>query len=309
MINFSKKLILAKTETAYGSDAAPEAVHALRVSDVEISPLAGDTAELNLERDYHGANRQVQVKSHQTLNFSVPLAGSGVAGEVPGWGVLMRACGMAETITENTSVEYTPLTGGEESASLYFYLDNQLHKLIGARGTWQLELAANDFPKLTFNFTGTYADPSEIAAPMGAPEGFATALVASRANTPIVSLHGQDGHGLASFSYDHASEVTHRALVNAAEEVVITGRNPSGSITIDAPSVAVKNYFDTARQGTEGALRIVHGTVAGNIVELDAPAVQVNSPAYSDDSGIAQLQLTLGVLPQNGNDEIRITVS
>ena len=57
-----------------------------------------------------------------------------------------------------------------------------------------------------------------------------------------------------------------------------------------------------------GSLSLTHGTAAGNIVKIDAPRAQLFSPSYEDDDGVAMMSLSLSLVPDEGNDELVITV-
>ncbi|WP_444932401.1 hypothetical protein ACJJIF_22000 (plasmid) [Microbulbifer sp. SSSA002] len=70
------------------------------------------------------------------VTFNAELKGSGAAGTPPEIAPLLRACGLAETITAGTSVEYNLASEGHESITLYLYEDGSLYKLTGVRGTW-----------------------------------------------------------------------------------------------------------------------------------------------------------------------------
>ena len=59
---------------------------------------------------------------------------------------------------------------------------------------------------------------------------------------------------------------------------------------------------------TTGALQVVHGTTAGNIVQLDATLAQVLNPTYGESQGIRTLQMGLSIIPTNGDDDFKITV-
>src|SRR5690606_8484724 len=97
--------------------------------------------------------------------FDVELAGSGEPGLAPGWGVLMQACAMSETVNEDESVVYAPVSEGEKSITLYFNMDGILHRLLGARGTVKLAFTSGAIPKLSFSFVGLYSPPADVALP------------------------------------------------------------------------------------------------------------------------------------------------
>ena len=132
-------------------------------------------------------------------------------------------------------------------------------------------------------------------------------LLPTSINTPTFSLLDRSDLSLSNFSYEHGNEVTHREIIGADAEVIITDRKPSASLTIDAPRLSVVNLITKAKESGSGALQIIHGTEAGGIIQIDAPKVLVSEPTYGDDNGILQLSLKLSPQPVGGNDEIKIT--
>ena len=51
-----KRLILAKTESPYGTDSSPDGTDAILVRELEITPLQSDTVDRELIRPYLGAS-------------------------------------------------------------------------------------------------------------------------------------------------------------------------------------------------------------------------------------------------------------
>jgi hypothetical protein len=181
------------------------------------------------------------------------------------------------------------------------------HKFLGARGNVGFKLAAGGIPQFSFDLLGLHVAPDEVALPTPTLTGFQKPMPATDANTPTFSLHAFDAI-LSEITLDLANAVQPRFLINA-ESVELQDRAGAGSCTIEAPSLASKNYFTAAKDGTTGALQLVHGVGAGKIVQLDAPAVQVLRPAYAELHGNAALKLDLVLTPTSaGNDEIKITV-
>ncbi len=307
MLKYRKKILLAAAETAYGTAAALTGTNAVLATNVEITPLAGETVSRELQHAHYGASPEIPVNTHQTLAFRVELAGSGTAGTAPAWGLLLRGCGMSETVdAPNKEVEYAPVSSGESSLTLSLNIDGQLHQLKGSRGTFTLEINPSQIPYLNFTFTGLWTAPSSVAAVTPSYTSWKDPLPASHTNTPTAQLHGTDVT-LSAMTYDHGNEVVHRSVIGSANQVLIVNRAPSGNITIDAPALSAKNFFAAAKGATTGALKIVHGSTAGAIVEIGAQKVQLSSPSYQDASGIAQLQLALRALPDDGNDEFIVT--
>jgi hypothetical protein len=303
-----KQAILAKIETTYGTDAGPTgAANAILATDLEIVPLEGQNVSRDLVRPYLGNDQQIPVGTHVSVTFKVEVAGAGAAGTAPGYGPLLRACGFAETVVADTEVTYDPVSSAFESVSLYVYKDGAIHKLLGARGSVSLDLAAKAIPKLTFRFLGLWADPAAAALPTLDTTAFKVPVPGSKAHTPTVTLHGVSSP-CESLSVDLANNLVFRALVGA-ESVEITDRKPAGRIQIEDPGIAIKNFFVTAKDATLGAFQLVHGTAAGNIVQVDAANVQLLNPKYADSDGVQMLGMDLALVPSDaGDDEISITV-
>lgn len=302
-----KTAILAKIETTYGTDAVPTgAANAILVGNVKLSPLEGGTVQRSNVQPYLGSRPAVQVNTSVKLGFAVELAGSGSAGTAPAYGALLRACGLSETLTASTKAEYRPISTAFESVSIYFSKDGQQHKLLGARGSVSLKFDAGTVPTMEFSFVGLYQAPTSQADPAVTLTAFQIPLPCSKANTPTFSLYSYAA-ALSVLGLDVGNNVVYRGLVGA-ESVQIADRNAKGKATIEAPALSAKDFFALAKAGTTGALQIVHGTVAGNIVQLDAAAVQATNPGYGAEDGIVMLDLDLGYLPVSGNDEFTLTI-
>ncbi|MEO5336871.1 MAG: phage tail tube protein [Magnetospirillum sp. WYHS-4] len=303
-----KQALLAKIETTYGTDAGPTgAANAMLVTGLEIVPLEGENVSRNLVRPHFGNDQQIPVGAHVSCTFKVEMAGAGAAGTAPAYGVLLRACAFAETVTPATEVVYDPVSEGIESVTLYIYKDGNLHKLLGWRGSVSMDLTAKQIPMLSFTGRGIWSDPVAGALPAADTTAFKAPVPGSKAHTPTITLHGI-ASPMETISIDLANQVVFRALVGA-ESVEITDRKPTGRIQIEDPGVAAKNYFTTAKAATLGALQLIHGTTAGNIVQIDAGNVQVLNPKYADSDGVQMLGMDLALVPSDaGDDEISITV-
>lgn len=307
-MKFRKKVLLAKLETVYGTDATPTgAANAIQVSDLDISPMEGSTVNRDLVRPTLGNDLQIHVGTHVKLEFDVEMAGAGAAGTAPAYGPVLRMCGLAETVNAGTSVEYDPVSGNEESGTLYFHIDGQKHALLGCRGGFSLKGDPGSIPKIHFMMTGLWADPATVADPVPDFSAFQVPLAVTNDNTPTFSLHGISPN-MIGFSFDQANQVVYRNVVGE-ESVQITDRSPSGQVTIEAPVLSTKNFFTIAKANTTGALQLIHGVTDGHIVRFDAAQVQVLQPKYGDSDGIATLQMGLSVIPTSaGDDDFKITV-
>ncbi|MBX3447510.1 MAG: hypothetical protein KF765_12220 [Parvibaculaceae bacterium] len=301
-----KLAMLAKIEASYGTDANPVGANAMICRDVTLTPMEGQEVDRGLYQTHMGQQGVLLAAVHVSATFSVELTGSGAAGTAPGYGVLLRACGMSETIEEDVEVEYAPVSDAFESATLYFNLDGVLHIMLGARGNASFSLAKDSIPLIRFNMRGLLVPVADAAMPTQAFAGFAKPVIVDNANTTL-ALHGIAAAIAESVELDLGNEVVYRNLIGD-EAVLIVDRLGSGSAVLEAKPMSVKNWVAVAQARTRGALALVHGTQAGNIVELACPATETGRPTYGETDKIRNLTLPLMLCPDEGNDELVITV-
>ncbi len=304
-----KRLLLAKIEGTYGSDPTPAGTDAVLVSNLEIQPLQLELKDRELILGYLGNTEKVVGQRLVGLSFDVEIAGSGTAGTAPKWSALMQACGFSETIVASTSVTYAPVSTGFKGVTLYYFADGVRHKVTGCRGTWSMSLEAGEIPKISFEYTGIYNAPTDETQPALTYSNQADPVVVNSANTTPIEVHGYAAC-LESFSLSLANETPFRQLAGCTQQVMITDRKPEGEVTIEAPTIAGKNFFTAASGQTLDEFSWTHGTTAGNIVTFTAPTCNLGSPEYEDSDGIIMLKLPFMPIPTAaGNDEFTIALT
>jgi len=300
-------LLLFKIQPTIDTDPIPTAgANAILAGNFTINAIQAQFADRENLQPYFGNSGKVQISAYSTVSFDVELASSGVAGTPPKFGPLLRSCAMAETIVASTSVAYHPVTIGDEMATLYMYLDGLLFKMLNSKGTVSFSVGAGGIPKMTYTFTGSFSNPADAALPSGVDySGFTAPLGINKVNTPSLTIHGAAVKA-DTLSIDLANNVIYRNLI-ATESIKITDRSPSGQTSFETESVAFKDWTAIVRLGTLGPLELVHGTVAGRIVEIDAPKVQLTEPTLTDSDGISMSNYNLTLQPDTGNDELVVT--
>jgi hypothetical protein len=299
--------MLAKLETTYGTDAVPVGTtDAVVLQEAEITQMDADAVERPRLQPHFGARPVALTALKMRATAQVDLAGSGTAGTAPAYGPLLRGCGMAQTITAGTRVDYTPISAAEESLTLYWFLDGQRQRALGARGSWGVEIAANAFPRLSFEFLGQYTAPTEVALPTTTLTAWREPQVSNGVNTPAMTLDGLSV-ALESFRYRHNNDLVFRDLVGR-RYVNIQERRPAIEVAIEAPTLTAKNFWALAEAGTTFQAVARQGTAAGGIAELTAPRCQISQIARRVADGVEMLDMTLLVLPNTGNDEVTLSV-
>ena len=301
-----KRLILVKTEATYGTDSVPTGTDALLVRNLDITPISGDVVSRDLIRPYLGNFDQLIAQNSVAINFEVELAGSGTAGTAPKYDAILKACGLAATIVASTSVTYAPVSASFSSATIYFNVDGVLHKLTGCRGSMNMSCAVGAIPTLAFNLTGVYNSPTDTAAPAATYSAQATPLVFREGNTSAFSFFSYSGI-LQSVDFNLSNDLVYRELVGGTTETLITDRKPAGTVMIEAPTIATKDFFTTALASSTGNLTFLHGTTAGNRVTFLASQVDVINPTYQDQDSIMMLSVPYVAIPTTaGNNEFSL---
>jgi hypothetical protein len=307
---FNKKLITVKLETTYGVDPTPDGSNAIVTKGLTINPYEGNKVSRDVDSASLGNDIEINTAPYVTVSFDVEIAGSGAAGIAPGYGPILRACGLSETITADTSVEYQPVSDSFESAAIYFYQSGQLHKATGCRGSVKFSLSKGSLPMMSFTFTGLWHPPVTQASPAGVDtSSFKTPLPVNAANT-VLTIDSYAAHA-ESVDTDIANTVTFRDVIGN-QSVILTDRAPAGSLAVEAPDLATKDFFSAAASHngvTTVPLSVIHGTVAGSIVEIAAPKVQLSSISMGDSDGLLTYTMDMRLIPTDaGDDEFVLTV-
>ena len=302
-----KRLILAKTESTYGTDPSPTgAANAILVRNLEITPLQAETVSRDLLRPYLGVSDQLLAQTRVEVTFEVELAGSGTAGTAPAYGAVLKACGLSETVVATTSVTYAPVSATFSSVTLYFHNDGIRHKVTGCRGSFQINASVGQIPTIAFTLTGIYNAPTDESLPSPTYANQAAPLIFKNGNTSNFSVFSYAGC-LQSLEFNVANEIVYRELVGCTKEVLITNRAPSGTCVIEAPTIAAKDFFTIANGSSTGSITFQHGATGGNIVTFTTAQSDIGSPTYSDQDGIQMLNLPYLAIPTSaGNDELSL---
>lgn len=110
-----KRVILAKIESTYGTDASPVAADAILCRNLNINAMEGSQVERDFIRPYFGTSGAIRVENYVKMDFETELAGSGAAATAPEWGTLLKACNFTETITA-AAISGTAQVGGSTTS-------------------------------------------------------------------------------------------------------------------------------------------------------------------------------------------------
>lgn len=302
------KVILAKKETTYGTDSAPTpAANAVLTRNFSAKPIEADQLERPLDRGTWGANPTAATNKRQSHSFEVELAGSGTAGTAAAWHELLEACGMAPAaITAGVRAEQRMAlpTATPSALTLHHYIEDQLRRAVGVRGTFSVDFTVGAYPFLSLSTVGLIpaTTPRSTAAPT-APTltRWRQPLEVSSVNTAILL----DSYAvlLKSLRLDANVPASIRNLVGA--RYVNRGSHAvTGQLVVEAPSMAAKDYLATLDTNALVPLSIVHGTVAGNMVEVSCPKLQILDIAESEEDNRLMWTMQVAATVDAGADDL-----
>lgn len=301
-------LLLVKIQPTPFTDSVPTAaLNSILARGISPQPIKAEFADRNLIRPYFGNMGKVQTQSYASIDFEVELAGAGVAGTAPKYGPLLRACGFSETITAATKVDYAPITSAQDAVTIHCYLDGIKYAMTDCKGSVAFDFNAKNIPVMKFKFVGFKAAVTDTANPTGSDfTGFLAPLAVNKQNTPTFLLHAIPIKATVC-GVDMNCQTDYRNYIGS-EAITFTDRKPTGKATFELDTQATKDWWSTINAGALSTMQMIHGTTAGNIVQLDAPKVQITNPSISDDNGLAFFGVDLELQPNIGNDELIVSV-
>jgi hypothetical protein len=310
--SFEKRLLLGKIETIEGTDAVPTVgSNAVITVGLDMSGLDADTRVRNTDGQYFGARPSILAQVRRPIRFNVEIAGSGVsATSVPAWMAFNRICGFDAGVAGGSSVIQTPISSSIPSMSLYPFYDSLRLAALGARGNLTMTFEDDEIPLFGYELTGFPPAGSLIvdSAP-GTPTfaGQATPVICSTANTTF--LFDSFAFPLRRLTINMGNQIEPRSLIGPTDKAMFRNREATAEAVVELPTVASKNPFTKFESRATGAMQIIHGTVAGNIVQVDAARAETGTITLSEENGLVMATIPLRLLPSTatGNDELTIT--
>ncbi len=310
--SYEKRLLLYKIETTEGTDATPViGTDAILTRNLSADGFDADTKIRNLDGQYFGARPASLTSIRQPVSFEVEIAGAGATAiTVPAWMKLNRVAGFdAGVVVSTTHVLQTPISASVPSATLWPFYDNLRRQVRGTRGNVTMTFEDDEIPFFSYDMVGyppsTLVDESTPGTPTLTM--FPDPVLCSTAATTFTL--GAYAAPLRRLTLNVGATVEPRSLIGPADRVFYRNREVTGEAMIELPDLTAKNYFTNVANRTTQVLQLIHGTVVGNIVQIDAPRAEIGLPTFSEEQGIVMMGLPLRLLPSTGagNDELTVT--
>ncbi|WP_289145036.1 hypothetical protein [uncultured Sphingobium sp.] len=304
-------VVLAKKEGTYGVDSAPTgAANGILTRNYSAKPVDMDRIERNLDTRVFGALASVPSNERRTSSYEVEIAGSGTAGQAPGWMELLEACGMAApvlTAGQDAVQNFAAPGASATSLSQYDFLSDQRRKSVGMVGSFTMDFTAGAYGFIGFNWMGLIppASPFDKTAP--------GAVDLTRWKEPVeVNIDNTefllDGYAPALRSWRADAGVA-TAMRNLVGKRYVRRGNHSFTSTavIEAPDIATKNFIQSLRTGGLVSWSIEHGVAAGNIFHAASAKVQITDITESKEDDTLMWTLALRHTVEGGSADFTIT--
>jgi len=310
----NRRVILIKEEATQGVDSVPTNADAILVENVAWSHVGNRKVERATIEATFGKRQALYGGTLMQLTFSMEVKGitSGAldftADAPPDIDVPLRICGIAATALVPT-LTYNPVSSGQESATIEFYDDGKLYRLLGCMGDVSGVTKVGDKGMLSFTITGHVASITSTAIP----------TVTYDSTVPPVYIGVSFSVGgfagvIESVTWGLNNTIATPPAPASADgygNVCITNRLVAGTIDPeDVANIATIDFIALWKANTTLALTTgVVGTVAGNRWEMTMPAISYDAPSPGDRSGKTTMSLPFDANRVIGNDEWRLQFS
>jgi hypothetical protein len=293
------------------------------VAEITGTPTAGGTNTITLA-DLGGSNPL----SNAYLGFPIEITaglGAGSKGIIETHDGATRVVTVAPStstfVTDATSIYriaplslYQPIStfGNSSSCTLVAVKDVNVHRIEGFRGSPAMAAPLNGYGTFTVTGVGRYVTPTAKSTESFVYSNQADPVPVTPRHTRALRFQGFNPCS-EGFTFDWGLSNPFRSLIGCDPSARITDRpNPNGTLTIENPPVATKNFFTAAADNSgasDGPFMVQQGTVATESSIFFCPRVAISGDlSFSDSDGIDMLEIPFTALPKAaaGNDETRL---
>lgn len=309
--------MLAKKETTYATDAAPAPAQGIPFYDadfeVDIAQVSRD-----LVRQFMGAADVLAGRELAKIKITHELQNGGTAGTAPAWDDIFQTLGFAgATLATPARYEYTPISSGFASCTMYCYGDGVLYKALGCISTATLDMTVGKAPTVSYDIQGLYGGESAATITLPALNSWKTPNVIKKSSVVDLTLGctyatgaltGGTTYSTRGLTIDIGNDVQYIEMASG-DYVTITNRKVTGKVVMDLAAADEVSQMALVRSSTTQKLGFTVGTAAGAKFLVYGPAVQLSNPTIQNVQGIRMIQFDLTFQPSaTGNDELRLVL-
>lgn len=295
-----KNVVLAKSG---GAPVADDVITTNGLVFVNPKVKSGDYKDIG--NGMMGATKTFIDPNWVTAEFDIPvqMKKASALGTAPSIDELLKICGLAETVTAATKVEYKPGGTGAGTGQIKVYTDGYVRALTGVAGNLKISGKIGEPLSATVSVKGFLADAAATAEPN--PTVTLDTNTAPLVTKVSVLTVGGATLNADSFDFDLGNQINELYAINMAEYYM---QDFDPTITVTA--VKIKGTDEAAwadfSAGTVLAIIIQVGE-AGSQIELSIPYAILKDVSESDDAGNVKISRTFRAQASSGNDNYTIT--
>ncbi|QIG76088.1 hypothetical protein EVC24_067 [Rhizobium phage RHph_I4] len=230
------------------------------------------------------------------------LGGSGVS-VTPTWAGNLVVGQKWHVFVVPVGIKMKPRSTGHETLTLYMYKDGLLFKLTAAMGTFSIQATAGELATITFNFSGAWVDPVDVATPdFEQPD-----VLPPQVELANLTWGSNVNLTTEQFTIDGQVNVVQRPDVNSAFGYAgsrIASRAPEGGFNPEATLEADEPFWETYTSARAKFFSARIGKAVGNQCAIIAPRTQTSEIGFGDRDGIMTYEKSVAFKRWEGDDEL-----
>lgn len=218
---------------------------------------------------------------------------------------LGTALGTGNNYQIPANVRYQPGSTSIPTATIYYYIDGILYKIVGAQGTVTGTLTSGGAWKLSFKFSGLFSSKTDAAVP--------SPIRYDATRPPIwkggAALFNRLSAAMKTLSFDIGGVVTLADDPNQTEGYApaqMVDRNVTGTVSAYEVLNANRNAMAAFRAMTPQIIHARCGSVLGNSVGITFPVGILTNQTPGDDSGLQKVDLPFAATGQDSGMQLTL---
>lgn len=307
-----RTVLWVKRETDIGTDPAMSASDAVLAYDID-PDFKGEVLQRPVLRDTLSKIPHVIGMKESALTFKTEIKGAGMTGtvpEIPEIATLLSGCAFNTGVYTGTTLVFSLVSAEADINSLAFrvFLDGNMHKMVGTRGTVKFNLNAGNYGEAEWTFSGLFIPVSAITIPDITGLGSTKPPIVYNSSFQI----GGFSPICSAAEIDLANNVIRRDSLNSVSGVHsfrITDREPKLSFDSDAVIEATNPFWGDWEGNVVATWAIQIGSDAGNIIKMDG-YFEYETNKYADQDGVRKYDEVAALVSSDVNtqdDELVLT--
>lgn len=300
-----RTVIWAIKETVYGTDPAMAAANGILAYDVDFD-VKGEKLERPVLRDTLSPIAHVIGMKECALTFKTELKGGGATGtlpNIPEIAPLYTGCGFDTGLYTGTALQYSLVSSETELNSVSFrvFIDGNVHKILGSRGSVKFNLSAGKYGEAEWSFMGLFDPVATSTLPDLASLGDTKPPIVYNASFQI----GGFSPITSAAEIDLANNVIRRDSLNATYGVNgfrVTDRKPTMSFDADAVVESSNPFWGDWEGSVVDTFGILVGSNVGNKIQMNG-FFEYDSNKYGDQDGVRKFDCTASLVSSSVNTQ------